>query len=140
MTVPIKGGKPANFSPEELDKRIEDYFNWVDDFNANLPEGEKKKPYTLSGICVYLDVYKEMLWEYSKKPEYSNTVKKAKQRVEQNVEEGSLNGKWNTIGAIFNLKNNFGWTDKVEVTTKEPEQLDKDDIKDKLKEIKDRNK
>ena len=51
-----------------------------------------------------------------------------------------MNGKWNTIGAIFNLKNNFGWTDKVEVTTKEPEQLDKNDIKDKLKEIKDRNK
>jgi len=138
MTVPIKGGKPRIFeTPEDLQAGINDYFAHIDRYNADRPEGEKPRPYTMSGICVYLGIAKDRLWEYGKKSEYAETIKEAKARVESCIEEGSLSGKWNTIGAIFNLKNNFGWVDKIEVnTTTSSDQLTNDDIKAKINELK----
>ncbi len=139
MTIQGKGGRPRVFNnPEELEQGIIDYFKWIDDTNKERKlMDEKPKPYTLSGICVYLDIAKDTFWEYAKKPGFSESVKRAKARVENYVEEGLLNGSVNAIGAIFNLKNNFGWTDKIDINTnKEPETLDKDNIQERLKELK----
>lgn len=134
MTVPGVGGKPLRFeTPEDLKKGIDDYFNYVDGYNKALKDGEKPKPYTMSGICVFLGIAKETFWEYAKKSGYADSIKEAKARVEACIEEGSLSGKWNTIGAIFNLKNNFGWVDKFDfATTSQPEQLTPDDIRNQL--------
>jgi hypothetical protein len=46
---------------------------------------------------------------------FIDTIKRAKDKVENSVEEGLLSGKYNATGAIFNLKNNYGWRDKQEV-------------------------
>ena len=49
---------------------------------------------------------------YSK--EFLAIVKKAKQKVENYIEERLMLGH-NVAGLIFNLKNNFGWVDKQEI-------------------------
>lgn len=97
-----KGGRPLKFqSPEELDKRIDAYFD-EDDFP------------TITGLALYLDTSRETLREYSERPEFVDSIKRAVDRCEHFVNRGMLSGKLNVTGAIFNLKNNYGWKDKTE--------------------------
>ncbi len=137
MTVPILGGAPLKYTPEEFEKKIVEYFEAVDEENKKRKlqrfTGEKLKPYTLSGICVFLDISRETWREYGKRPEFATSIQRAKTIVENYVEEGLLNGSINAIGGIFNLKNNFGWVDKIEVNTNTGnEQLTPEDIKRQL--------
>lgn len=106
-TIPEKHrGRPRKYTEVEvLQKKINDYFKMCD---------EKGKPYTITGLALALDLDRKALLEYSGKEEFSNTVKKAKARVEAYAEE-YLYGSKQTAGVIFNLKNNFGWVDKTEV-------------------------
>ena len=142
MTVPFKGGRPIAYTPEELTKKIIEYFAHMEDENKERKlMDEKLRPFTISGLCNYLDIHMDTWNEYSKKQEYSDSIKKAKKTVEQYVEEGLLNGTLSTIGAIFNLKNNFGWVDKVEInTTTSSDQLTSDDISSKINELKKKQK
>ena len=50
------------------------------------------------------------------KKEISDTIKKAKQRVQAAYEQ-ALFDRGKTTGAIFTLKNNYGWADKQEIVT-----------------------
>ncbi|MFW9969289.1 MAG: DNA-packaging protein [Candidatus Odinarchaeota archaeon] len=138
MTVPIKGGRPKAFkSVEEMQEKINAYFEYCDNLNVD-DKGNRKiiKPYTMQGLCVYLDIARDTWNQYSKKSEFSDACKKARQKVEAATVEGASTNKLNPVFTIFNLKNNFGWTDKVEVTTKEDDKLSSNDIKNKLKELK----
>jgi hypothetical protein len=79
---------------------------------------------------VYLGVNRETLNRYSKNPVYEEIVAFARLKIENYVEENSLNGKINPIMSIFNLKNNFGWTDRIDINTNvQPEALDVNDVK-----------
>ncbi len=93
---------------ETFSKEVNDYFDSCD---------EKGRPYTITGLCIYLDFTRQSLCNYEKDELYFDTIKKAKQRVENYVEEYSLMGKLNPAVSIFNLKNNFGWKDKHEIET-----------------------
>jgi hypothetical protein len=65
-------------------------------------------------LCEYLDIHRSTLIDYEEIPEFSNTIKKAKQIIEKyNAEQ--LYRKEQVTGIIFNLKNNFDWKDKSEV-------------------------
>ena len=44
---------------------------------------------------------------------FVNTIKKAKKYIEMNYEQ-ALFSKNSTVGAIFTLKNNYGYVDKTE--------------------------
>lgn len=139
MTVPIYGGAPLKYTPEVFGEKIVEYFKFVDEENKERRlkrfTGEKLKPYTLTGICVYLGISRETWREYGNREEFAGPIKRARMIVENYVEEGLLNGSVNPIGAIFNLKNNFGWVDKIDINnTNTPEQLTPDDIKRHLKE------
>lgn len=92
-------------SVEQMQKDIEKYFNDCDD-NA--------RPYTMSGLAYALNMDRKSLLNYSKDEMFFLTIKKAKQRVEQQLEE-SLYRLGNNSGIIFNLKNNFNWKDNNEV-------------------------
>lgn len=115
-----KVGKPLKFpTPEELKKRIEEYFSMCDI--------EKKIP-TITELAYHLDTTRKTLLHYENsldndwlksipddvKLEYVNTIKKAKARIEMGYEQALFN-KNTVVGAIFTLKNNFGWTDKQEI-------------------------
>jgi nitrogen regulatory protein PII-like uncharacterized protein len=135
------GGRPKTYTPEEFEAKVIEYFKFVEDENVQRKikrfEGEKVKPFTLSGICVYLGIARDTWNEYSKQEGYAETTKVAKMIVENYAEEGLLNGTLNAIGAIFNLKNNFGWVDKIEVSASAGgEQLNQQDIQSRLSEIK----
>lgn len=92
-------------SVDEMEKDIESYFKLCD---------KKKKPYTLSGLAYALDMDRKSLYNYSKDDKFFPTIKKAKQKIEQQLEE-NLYRLGNNSGIIFNLKNNFNWKDSVEV-------------------------
>ena len=53
--------------------------------------------------------------DYQEKDEFSNTVKKAKQKIENFAEKQLYNKDVPTTGVIFNLKNNYGWVDRQEL-------------------------
>jgi hypothetical protein len=121
------------YTPETLEPAIVKYFEEIDEYNKNIDtsKGMKCIPYTISGLCLKLDI-SMMTWSnYLKKEEYLYSLKKAQLKVMNYVESGILNGAVNVIGGIFNLKNNFGWTDKTEVTVNsEPEKLSSEKVKE----------
>ena len=118
-----KGGRSKLFkSADELHKKIEEYFAWCDS-HSKLTVTDKGvykefKPYTISGLCLYIDMTRDTLSQYEKQEQFSDTIKKAKQRIENWVEENSLIGNINPTTSIFNLKNNFGWKDRQEIDAK----------------------
>jgi hypothetical protein len=71
------------------------------------------KPYTVSGLAVFLDTSRETLMDYQGRKGFSDAIKRAKERCYSYTEEFLLSGK-NPTGAIFSLKNNYGWRDKTE--------------------------
>jgi len=118
-------GRPRSYMPEDFRAKVIEYFESVDKENERRKlqrfMTDKVKPYTISGICVYLGISRDTWSEYGKQEGYSDTIKIARLIVENYVEEGLLNGSVNPIGAIFNLKNNFDWVDKRELTVGQAE-------------------
>jgi hypothetical protein len=72
-----------------------------------------EKPPTVSGLAYALGMSRQALCDYSHKDQFLDTLKKARQRVEIALEE-RLDAAA-PAGAIFNLKNNFGWKDQQAV-------------------------
>jgi hypothetical protein len=103
----MTAGRPLKFkSVKVLEEKIDKYFKDCD---------AKEKPYTITGLAVALDTSRETLCNYEKKEKYFDTIKRAKARCEQWVEENMLMNKSNATASIFSLKNNYGWRDKNEV-------------------------
>ena len=128
-------GRPPKYKTvEELQKLIDRYFRscWtqkLDMFGAPIfikdSKGKKtdkkvvvqSRPYTIVGLAIAIGTTRETLLDYEKKDEFSDTIKRAKQMCHGYAEESLYMGK-NPTGAIFNLKNNYGWKDKTEVEDK----------------------
>lgn len=106
------GGRPVLYeTAEEMQGVIDNYFNtdaWID-------SGETKMfAPTMSGLAYALGMSRQSLINYGNKDEFFDTVKRARDRVAIALEQ-RLYGN-NVTGIIFNLKNNFGWVDRVEST------------------------
>jgi hypothetical protein len=98
-----KGGRPLKFkSAAELNGKIEEYFAEC------VRTGE---PLTVTGLALALDTTRDVLMDYEGKDGFSNTIKKAKLRIE-NAYEKRLIARGNG-GDIFALKQ-FGWKDRTE--------------------------
>jgi len=117
---PNKSGKPLRFKTvEELQVAIEDYFNYCDSRIKQIytKEGLKlllhmQRPHNVWPCYCTWDRQTDLL-DYAHRDEYLPTVKAARNKVEQDVETRLMETQ-NQSGAIFNLKNNFGWKDKTE--------------------------
>ena len=94
---------------KDLQKGIDKYFQECD---------KKEKPYTMSGLAESLDIDRRTLINYGNNDLFCSLIKKAKQKVERQLEENALTGKGNPTFTIFNLKNNYGWQDRTEVEVK----------------------
>ena len=112
-------GRPLKFKTvAELKKKVEAYFR-----NCN---NRKRKVvlktclivytadpgiYTITGLALALGTNRETLLNYEKRDDFFDTVKNAKERVHNYVEESLFTPRIAT-GVIFNLKNNFGREDR----------------------------
>lgn len=130
----MAGGRPLKFKTvEELEQKINEYFllcdPHVEEKDAIVwvspKDGPKyqevtreryiteQKPYTVTGLAVYLDTSRETLINYEERNEFFDTIKKAKDKIHNFAEEQLFVGR-NQAGTIFNLKNNWNWVDKTE--------------------------
>ena len=110
-----KVGRPKIFNDvKEVEEKINAYFNYCE---------EKEKPYTMSGLAYYLGISRQTLVNYSNQDQFFDTIKKARDRVQMQLEENALSNKANPTFTIFNLKNNFDWKDKIEHSSSEVENI-----------------
>lgn len=116
----MPAGRPPKWkSVEELKNQIEAYFISIED--PDKP-GYYLRPPTITGLALALGTTRQTLLEYEgevegrddKDPRFADTIKEAKVKCEQWVEENAMIGKANATFSIFNLKNNYGWRDKTE--------------------------
>ena len=107
----------AKFTADDIENKVNDYFNYCN---------ENSKPFTMSGLALFLDCSRTTLYNYDKelvkfkdineddKLRILNSVKRAKRKVEAYQEEQLFLGK-SPVGTIFSLKNNFNWKDSQEI-------------------------
>jgi hypothetical protein len=103
----MSGGRPLKYkSVKTMQKDIDKYFADCD---------KRERPYTVSGLAYALDTCRQTLLNYEENPEFMDTIKRAKAKIELFNEEMLYNKEVSTTGVIFNLKNNYGWKDKQEI-------------------------
>jgi hypothetical protein len=97
-----KMGRPLKWnSVEEMQDLIDKYF-----------EETPMEDWTITNLALALNTTRTGLIDYENKEEFTDTIRKAKTKVEGSYElDLKRNGR---IGTIFALKN-FGWKDKTEV-------------------------
>ena len=122
------GCPPMYKTPEEMQAVIDAYFAecegvYVRDKDGIIevdkngdPITTKKRPLTITGLALALGFSgRQALLNYEGKPEFMDTIKRAKAKVEQYAEE-RLFDKDGVNGAKFNLSNNFkGWSEKQQI-------------------------
>lgn len=114
----------------QVNERIEWYFNHCIE--------DDMKP-TVMGLCNALGISRDTFHQWctgnSRKDTHTDSIKKAKDFLEEMMESYMLNGKINPVSGIFLLKNNFGYQDKTEmvVTPNNPlgNQTDPEELKRK---------
>ena len=113
------GRMPKYRDPEILQQKIDEYFDMCDNTfiisYVNNQEKKTQKPYTISGLCVYLNICNDTLIEYEKNPNFVDILKNARMKILNYVVENASTGGLNPTFSIFNLKNNFHWKDKQEI-------------------------
>ena len=103
-------GRPAKYTDNEVLKtKIEEYMNFA---------YSKKKPLTVSGLCIYLGISKDTFSRYAKQSNFSETIKMARLMIENWTEEAALTGDIDRTVAIFSLKANYKWKDKQDIDVK----------------------
>lgn len=99
-----KGGgrDPKYKTPEEMEKRIEGYF-------------DSEKIWTIPGLAYHLGFAdKKSLLDYEAKQEFWYSIKRAKLRIEAFNAKELHREKGNITGIIFTLKN-LGWKDQQDI-------------------------
>ena len=102
-------------SPEVADKIITEYLDEIDRYNdINMKDRIFKVP-TVEDITLRLGLAaRQTFYEYAHRPEYSDTIKKAKTRILAIQKQLAMQGLINPTISIFNWKNNFDMKDKTE--------------------------
>jgi hypothetical protein len=113
-------GKKKTFkTPQQLWQQACEYFEWVEEnpleeereYAGKITKIKRKRPFTLAGLCVYLNVSKSTLENYKKKyPEYERIMEKINQICYVQKLEGAAVG-------IFQhniIARELGLTDKIQ--------------------------
>jgi hypothetical protein len=95
----MAAGRPLIWkTPEELQEKVDQYF-------------DSTNRWTLAGLAVFLGIDRQTLYNYSKRDQYFDIIKSARDKVESIYEERAIYEN-NPTGVIFALKN-MGWTDRM---------------------------
>jgi hypothetical protein len=110
------------FTPEEIESRWVDYLKLCSkhvSYSASAGKVvEIPQPLipTLNGFRMFIGISRSSWQEYSKAEgsyaSYSDTIKKIKEFTEDAKVNALTNGQGSTTGLIFDLKVNYGWTEK----------------------------
>jgi len=112
--------RPLKFKTlKELQNKIDEYFDYCDNKTKEIHSDKlggaivpDPEPYTMAGLAYYLDLSRKSLINYKRRGKYLHAIKRARRRIEADVER-RMNGRDTfTAGLIFNAKNNFGWRDE----------------------------
>ena len=108
----------SKIDPQDIDAindRIKAFFDYCS--KAGL------RP-TVTGLAAALGVRRETVWKWEHSGgERGELISKAKGIMEMHLEEWLHTSKTNSTGAIFALKNHFGWKDSLELTTPQKDSL-----------------
>jgi len=117
----MKVGCPRQYQTvDDLQMVIDDYFEscWIDKVTETTDKEGKCtmstvryqcRPYTVTGLALHLDLTRQGLINYQERPEFIDTIRRAKLKVEMGYEEALFSK--NSNGPAFGLKENFGWKD-----------------------------
>ena len=104
--------RPYKYTPEQLEKKIEEYFK-----KKEKESREKKLVFcSIRDLASFLEIDLQTWYNYDSRPDYSNIIKKARDRIIAVWEQQLFYPGRNSSGAIFYLKNFGGMADKVEHT------------------------
>jgi hypothetical protein len=120
-------GRPRKFETvEAMQEAIDAYFKKCDERKRKVYDKKAQEiveivdpePYTIEGLALALDFAdRNSLLDYEKEKGYEaffRTVKKAKLKVQKNKVTNGLDGNYNPVVTLFDLKNNHGYKDKQE--------------------------
>lgn len=128
-----RGRKSLYSTVEELEAKIEDYFKNCPDKKMVVTKcGVVELPCpTITGLALHLGFCnRQSMYDYENKtPEFSDTIKKARSKMEVIYEQLLQDG---NSGAIFALKN-FGWKDKQEIDVNQKRDYSKLSVEELLK-------
>ena len=102
-----------------MDEKIEEYFDICSGrirkhiiASGKVFEIPDPAPMHITGLCVHLGITRETLSQYSRKPEFSDSIARAKMRCEAYAVDMCFEGKKGNK-ADFILQNNFNWKNKA---------------------------
>ena len=127
---PNPPGRPPRYStPEGMQPTIDDYFEMCD--KGRIEERFNKRneketviakiPYTVAGLAYHLGFSsRETIWDYGQRKGFTNTISRAKLRIERQRWEQSLAGTIDSKMAQFDFVNNFGYVYQPDVQISGP--------------------
>jgi hypothetical protein len=102
--------KPTTYTQEFVLAEVRDILNTVET-NVDMVfigEALAKKPYARQR-------YSEWAHDFEQNADIVDAIKRTKGILETRINSGGLKNKLNTAMVIFNLKNNYNWSDRQEV-------------------------
>lgn len=139
--------RKKEYTPAALDKAVKRYFLSISreiTVTEMLPTGELDKygheickpepvtnalgepmkcvefliPPTVGGLANFLGIHRDTWNSYCKDPAFSDTATYARGQMHAYLEQETLTRKGADLkGVLFNLENNYGYSEKVSVTT-----------------------
>ena len=97
-------GQPPKLTPEQLKQKIEEYKDYLK---------ETGKPPTIAGLAYFTGINRQTLYNYQKKDEYFDIIKKMVDWIMCEYEEQAYTK--GNAGVIFLMKN-YGYTDRQDTT------------------------
>ena len=111
--------RKKKFTPEQLEKEINNYFNYIDQNpfikkKVRIWNGKEEtnleylpRPYTLEGLYTYLKITKQTFHNYLNEPEYFDLLTHVRNRIDANKLEGGLSNLFhgNLAAMSLGLKN-----------------------------------
>lgn len=140
-------GAPKKYTPEKLAREVRKYFRSITreitlteqvatdqrDRNGHVIYETRKvcnalgrevtvteylTPPTVGGLAEFLGIHRDTWHEYCGSPEFSDTTTYAQGRIHAYLERELLTRQGKDLkGVLFNLENNFGYRERMEVSS-----------------------
>ena len=98
-------GRPRAMTPRVMLNRINKYFEHCEEVD-DIP--------SISGMILYLKLYKNAFYNYLKDPDYEEILEQARLVIKTWIETDIYKCEGRTEGKIAYMKNIHGWADKIE--------------------------